>query len=81
MSNVIDLFTKEPIEPPDDGFEDAAHYCEWVRQESSADVIVIGQALQEARTLEEVKAGLTALRRQINSMKPPPSLGGDKPQT
>lgn len=75
-SNVIDLFTREPIEPPEDGFEDATHYCEWVRQESSADVIVIGEALQQAQTVKEVKAGLAALRRQIDSMKPPKSYGG-----
>jgi hypothetical protein len=76
-NNVIDLFTRQPIEPPDDGFEDADHYCEWVRQESSSDVIVIGEALQQAQTVKEVEAGLTALRRQINSMKPPKSYGGN----
>jgi hypothetical protein len=77
---VIDLFTKRPvIEPPDDGFEDADHYCEWVRQEAAADVIVIGEALQLAQTPKEVQAGLAALRRQVKSMVPPPWL--DQPET
>lgn len=71
-SNVIDLFTRKP--PVHARFQDVDEYIEWFRTEGSAEVLVVAGWLEQCEDLDDVIAGLKALRRTINQIKPPAGL-------